>query len=172
VQIRPAEVADASRIAEVHVRSWQSAYRGLMPQEYLDGLRPAHRTPMWERITSRCDGLRSGVLVAETESCLRGFAAFGPTRDADGDPVQTGEIGAIYLAPDAWGAGCGRALMAAALERLSAAGYRQVTLWVLDTNARARKFYKAAGFRPDGAEKLDAREGLELMELRYRRPLA
>jgi ribosomal protein S18 acetylase RimI-like enzyme len=61
--------------------------------------------------------------------------------------------------------------MASALDRLAAAGYEQATLWVLDTNARARRFYEAAGFRADGAEKPDDRGTFTLREVRYRRPL-
>jgi ribosomal protein S18 acetylase RimI-like enzyme len=171
VQIRTAVVEDAAQIADVHVRSWQGGYRGLMPQEYLDGLDPAERGQMWARITGGTDGTRSGVLIAEDETAVLAFVSFGPTRDEGGDPDRTGEIAAIYAAPDAWGTGCGRDLMAAALEVLGRAGYEQVTLWVLDTNARARRFYELAGFRPDGAEQLDERHGFPLRELRYRRSL-
>jgi ribosomal protein S18 acetylase RimI-like enzyme len=171
-QIRPAVVEDAAQIAGVHVRSWQGVYRGLMPQEYLDGLDPAERAEVWARVTSRADGTRSGVLVAEDETAVRGFVAFGPTRDEGEDRDQVGEIASIYAAPDAWGTGCGRDLMSAALEILAKAGYRQVTLWVLDGNARARRVYEAAGFHLDGAEQSDERDGFPLHELRYRRPLA
>jgi ribosomal protein S18 acetylase RimI-like enzyme len=170
MQIRPAVVGDAAQIAGVHVRSWQGAYRGLLPQEYLDGLDPAQRMNTWVRLTSRAGGTRAAVLVAEDESGVRGFADFGPTRDADGDE-GTGEITSIYLAPDAWGTGCGRELMGTALQRMASAGYQQATLWVLDTNARARRFYEAAGFRLDGAEQLDERHGFPIRELRYRRSL-
>lgn len=169
--IRPAVAADAAQIAVVHVLSWQGAYRGLMPEDYLDGLDPAQRTPTWARIIGEADRPRSGVLVAEDEAGLRGFAAFGPTRDEGESGDQTGEIGAIYLAPDAWGTGCGRRLMAESLACLGTAGYQQVTLWVLDTNARARRFYEAAGFRADGAVKQDDRGEFQLREVRYRRAL-
>jgi ribosomal protein S18 acetylase RimI-like enzyme len=171
MRIRAAVVGDAAQIAGVHVRSWQDAYRGLMPQEFLDGLDPAQRAEMWVRITSRVDGTRSGVLVAEDETAVRGFVAFGPTRDGGEDPGLVGEISSIYLAREAWGTGCGRGLMAKALARLAEAGYQQATLWVVDSNARARRFYEAAGFQLDGAEKLDERDGFPLVELRYRRPL-
>jgi GNAT superfamily N-acetyltransferase len=82
-----------------------------------------------------------------------------------------GEIVAIYLASTAWGKSVGRALMAAALAQLSAIGYQEATLWVLDTNVRARTFYEKAGFSPDGAAKLDDRGEFQLREVRYRRPL-
>jgi ribosomal protein S18 acetylase RimI-like enzyme len=172
MQIRSADVEDAAQIADVHVRSWQGAYRGLMPQELLDGLDPAQRAEMWVRITGRVDGTRSGVLVAEDETAVRGFVAFGPTRDEDEDPDLVGEISSIYLAPEARGTGCGRGLMANALANLAKAGYRQATLWVLDGNARARRFYEAAGFRLDGGEQVDETDGFPLRELRYRRPLS
>lgn len=171
MQIRPAVVEDAAQIADVHVRSWQGAYRGLMPQDYLDGLDPVQRAEMWVRITSRVDGTRSGVLVAEDGGVVRAFVSFGPTRDEGEDRDRTAEISAIYAAPGAWGTGCGRGLMSAALETLATAGYQQATLWVLDGNARARRFYEVAGFHSDGAEQVDQRDGFALNELRYRRPL-
>jgi hypothetical protein len=62
--------------------------------------------------------------------------------------------------------------MSAALERLAAAGFSEVTLWVLDANARARRFYQVDGFRADGAVKIDDRGTFQLRELRYRRGLA
>jgi GNAT superfamily N-acetyltransferase len=164
-------VHDAARIAEVHVRSWQGAYRGLMPQERLDALDPVARAEMWTRSLAAVDGVRAGVLVAGDGECVRGFASFRSTRDPDEDPEQVGEITAIYLIPAAWGTGCGRELMTAALGRLAAAGFMEMTLWVLDANARARRFYALAGLHPDGAEKLDDRDGLDLRELRYRRTL-
>jgi GNAT superfamily N-acetyltransferase len=171
MEIRPAAVEDAAQIGEVHVRSWQGAYCGLLPQEHLDRLDPARSAGMWARRAGSADWARGGLLVAVDEQGLRGFADFGPTRDQDDDPERVGEVSAIYLAPAAWGTGCGRALMTAALEHLAKAGYRQATLWVLDTNSRARRFYEAAGFRPDKAEKVDDRHGFPLRELRYRRRL-
>jgi GNAT superfamily N-acetyltransferase len=171
MEIRPADAEDASRIAGVHVRSWQGAYHGLMPQEYLDGLDPSRRAEVWQRVIGRLDRSRGDVLIAEDAGELLGFAAFGPTRDEGEDPERTGEVAAIYLDPAAWSTGCGRALMASALDRLAAAGYEQATLWVLDTNARARRFYEAAGFRADGAEKSDDQDTFTLCEVRYRRPL-
>jgi|SRR5271165_251091 len=166
--IRPATIDDAARIATTHVRSWQDAYRGLIPREYLDRLDPAQRLAMWKQILAYPAG---GVLVAEDDSEVAGFASFGPARDDDQDPSLVGEIMAIYLAPAVWGKGLGRELMTAALAGLAAAGYAQVTLWVLDSNKRARGFYEAAGFRPDGSVKEDGSRGFVLREVRYRRRL-
>jgi len=103
---------------------------------------------------------------------MAGFAAFGPTRDADEDPARTGEVHAIYLLPSAWGQGYGRRLLSCAAERLAAAGFTQATLWVLASNARARRFYAGAGWSPDGAAKDDDSRGFTLAEVRYRTVLA
>jgi GNAT superfamily N-acetyltransferase len=169
--IRDARPSDAAQLALVHVRSWQEAYRGLVPQAYLDGLDPVQRRPGWERTLDRTDPARGGVLVAEDDARLVGFASYGPSRDDDAGPGPTGEVFAIYLLPEAWGHGTGRQLMDAAVAGLTAAGYERAALWVLDGNARARRFYQAAGWTADGAVKQDDRWGFPLTETRYRRSL-
>ncbi|MGO8958184.1 MAG: N-acetyltransferase family protein [Streptosporangiaceae bacterium] len=169
--IRRATTDDAARIAEVHVRSWQGAYRGLIPQDYLDRLDLPPRVAMWGQILASVHWPAGGVLVAESGSRLAGFVSYGPTRDEDATQSIVGEIMAIYLVPAAWGNGLGRELMSAALAALATAGYAKATLWVLDSNERARRFYEAAGFGPDGAVREDDSRGFVLREVRYRRPL-
>jgi RimJ/RimL family protein N-acetyltransferase len=173
VLVRAAQVEDVAQIADVHVRSWQAAYAGLMPQSYLDSLSPAQRVPGWTRTIQDRDASRGGTLVAtENGDRVVGFAHIRECRDDDCAPDRVGEVWAIYLEPRVWGTGAGRALMTAALGLLTELGYLQVTLWVLDGNARARRFYEAAGFHPDGAVKEDDRSGFALCEVRYRKELA
>ncbi|MFI7035499.1 GNAT family N-acetyltransferase [Microbispora rosea] len=169
--IRRAEPADAESIAVVHVRSWQAAYPGLMPQAHLDGLTAAMRLPVWERLLGEAAPPRTEVLVAEADGSVAGFASLGPGRDDDVDPAVVAEISAIYLVPEIWGAGVGGRLMAAALDSLAAAGYEQAVLWVVDGNTRARRFYERGGWRPDGAALHDESDGFPLTEIRYRRAL-
>lgn len=172
MKVRPARVEDAGRIAEIRVRSWQGGYRGLMPQDYLDGLDPAGQVAKRAEWISGADWTRGGCFVVTSDDGrLAGFAMVGSSRDDDLVPADVGEVMAIYLAPDAWGKGLGRELMCAALGHLGNCGYDQVTLWVLATNDRARRFYHAAGFSPDGAEKVDSSHGFPLAEVRYRRSL-
>lgn len=171
MDIRPADVADAAQIATVHVRSWQGAYRGLLPQEYLDRLDLAQRTAMWARALERAGPARGGFLVAGAGEALTGFANFGPARDEAERPGGVGEVYTIYVLPDSWGQGTGRQLMAGALAGLTAAGYTEAILWVLDTNARARRFYEAGGWTADGAVKRGDARGFPLTEVRYRRTL-
>ena len=171
MDVRQAQLEDAGQIAVIHVRSWQAAYRGLLPQEFLDQLDPAQRLDRWKRALEPPGQVRGATLIIGSGDSLAGFVNVGPTRDDDDDPARVGEVRAIYLLPAAWGQGLGRDLMAAGLERLADLGFEQATLWVLDSNARARRFYEAGGWCADGAVKDDDRPGLVLPETRYRRPL-
>jgi GNAT superfamily N-acetyltransferase len=97
-----------------------------------------------------------------------GFAHVAPSRDDDAEE-DVGELTAIYVLPDVWGHGGGRLLIERALESLGSAGFAEATLWVLDTNGRARRFYEAAEWHPDGASKVDDRQSFRMTDVRYRR---
>ena len=171
MRIRPAEVHDTARIAEIHVATWKRAYRGLLPQPFLDQLNPAQRRPMWERILANPTS-SSGALVADTGQDLVGFVHFCPTRDPDRDPAIVGEITSIYVLPTAWQTGVGKRLMTAALYSMGAAGFQHATLWVLSTNSRAIHFYTQGGWTPDNTTKLDEVGGIVVTEARFQHELA
>jgi GNAT superfamily N-acetyltransferase len=162
--IRKATAQDACGIAYVHVRSWQVAYRGQMPDEFLDGLE--QRTNMWRELTGDPDKL---ILLAEdSEQNIVGLSLLAPSRDPDAIP-NTVEVAAIYVHPEKWRKGIGRALLSASLDQLRKCGYDQVTLWVLEGNQRARSFYESFGFIPDGAIKDDDHwKSFAVREVRYR----
>jgi ribosomal protein S18 acetylase RimI-like enzyme len=164
VTIRAATPADAPAMGRVHVRAWQAAYRGQMPDDYLDGLRPADRQAHWEGALRR-DDLRGALLVAERDGEVVGFAVVGPSRDPEG----AGELYVLNLDPDHWGTGAGRALLAAAQAELDRQGFAETVLWVLVGNARARRFYEIAGWTADGAERSSEVFGVSVSEVRYRR---
>lgn len=167
--IRAATISDAHDIAEVHVASWKAAYRGLMPDSVLDGLSGSKRAEMWQRIIAE---QKFQLLVAEHDDRIVGFVNFGSARDPDVVPGLTGEILAIYVDPNRWHKGIGRGLLEAALSELKSAGCNEATLWVLDSNSRARVFYERAGFSVDGATKSEiAGDNATIQEVRHRRPL-
>ena len=162
--VRRATSGDAAGIAFVQVRSWQSAYRGTIPDAVLEALDAPSRAARWRDILRRPEG---DVLVVDDERGVAAFCSMIPSRDEDADP-SVGEIAALYVLPDAWRRGFGRALVAAAVEAAAARGYREITLWVLRENARAIAFYEACGFALDGGEKVDQRDGYALSESRCR----
>ena len=166
VVIRPAQVSDAAGIADVHVRSWQEAYTGIVPDEYLAGLDPAQRTPVWAENLRRGPDDHVLTWVAESGGRIVGFATLGPGRDED---VRRGdrEIYSIYLDPEQWGRGVARELMRTVVAEAGAS--TRIMLWVLAENERAQHFYRRNGFAPDGVEKLAPVGGAELLEVRYLR---
>lgn len=167
LSIRAATPGDGDTIGAVHVAAWRWAYRGLLPDAFLDGLVEPAWQERWRATLSRGGAARRTWLV-EVDGAACGFCHTGPARDADSAPGW-GEVYAIYLAEPAAGRGIGRALMSHALDELRAQGMRVVTLWVLRDNLRARHFYEAAGFRLDGAEKVDTdQQGNRYDEVRYR----
>src|SRR4030095_12144759 len=134
VEVRKATAQDAFAIAFVHVRSWQAAYRGHMPDEFLDGLDVEKRANMWRKLAQDPAKI---ILVAEDQNAnIAGFAALGPSRDPNADPT-TAEVSAIYVHPDQWAKGIGRALLSASLNEIRKREFDQITLWVLEANKRA-----------------------------------
>jgi ribosomal protein S18 acetylase RimI-like enzyme len=148
VRIREAVLTDAGMIAGIHVRAWQWAYRGQLSDGYLDDLRPEDRLELHRRSLEESPA-EFRTWVAEDEDSVVGFAVTGPSEDADADQ-RTGEVYAIYLEPDRVGTGVGRELFEHAIGDLRERGFSAVTLWVLETNELARRFFERAGWRFDG----------------------
>lgn len=148
VRIREATPQDAEAIAGIHVRAWQTAYRGQLSDDYLDQLRVDERLDM-HRAALEAPPAEYRMWVAEDSGHPVGFAVTGKSQDADAED-RTAELYAIYLEPEQLGTGVGRALFEHAVDDLRERGYRTATLWVLETNARARRFYEIAGWVHDG----------------------
>ena len=164
MRIRPATVDDAAAIAAVHVASWRSGYRGLLPDALLDAQDVGRYTRGWTALLTEGPG---SALVAEDDGVVVGFVHVAPSRDDDAPPT-TGEVTTVYLHPDAWGRGWGRALLVAGQDVLRAGGCDAATLWVLADNARARRSYTTAGWRADGAGRVSERGGRSVTEVRLR----
>ena len=166
--IRPAVLADAGGIASVQVRSWQAAYRHILSGAYLRSLSIAARTTRWETILREN---ASQTFVAELHSEVIGWSSVGRCREAD-EPTTTGELWAIYVAPEHWHRGAGRALWTRGRAHLEASRFLDVVVWVLADNRRARRFYRAAGFALDpGGERILEIGTDHVREIRLRRCL-
>jgi ribosomal protein S18 acetylase RimI-like enzyme len=165
MSVRRAVPSDARRIAEIHVLSWQAGYSGIVPGPYLAGLSISDREVTWRQRLSE----DSNVLVVAENREVTGWVSGGRARDSDADPA-TAEIYAIGVDPLHWRAGGGRRLWTALQESVRKAGYEAVTLWVLEENAGARRFYEALGFQLDAnARQVIDLGGRTLNEVRYRR---
>jgi GNAT superfamily N-acetyltransferase len=167
VLVREAEPADANDVAGVHVRSWQVGYRGLLPDDYLDRLRPKDRAQRYR--FGEADPGQPATIVAVRRGAICGFATTAPSGDSDAQ--GSGELCALYVDPPSWGCGVGRALIASARDRLAGQGFADAVLWVLVGNARAERFYRMDGWRGDGTGRAVAIWGVTVDEIRYRRPI-
>ena len=163
--IRPATVDDSEAIARVHVDTWRAAYRGPITDEVLDGLSAARRAEGWR---GQLAGGGAGVFVAVLREDVVGFASAGPARDEG----QGGELYAIYVRRERWGAGIGGRLLAAVVEHLRSLEVRHAMLWVLETNDRTRRFYERHGWSADGGIKTERFGPTEVREVRYRLDLS
>ncbi|WP_026817921.1 GNAT family N-acetyltransferase [Arthrobacter castelli] len=181
VVIRPPGPADARELAEVHIAAWRAAYRGVMSDEFLDGIDVERRESGWRlQIEDPREG--TAYLVAETASRIAGFVIVGPpVGDADAgssaddgaSPAnRVGQLYAINLHPDLWARGIGTLLLRAAEDRLRGLGYTSAYLWVEQSNERAIAFYIGAGWAADGGTKEDTAYSPPVTVKRYRKNLS
>ena len=138
--IRAATTSDAAPIARVHVASWLSTYRGLLPDDFLESLSETNYTERWRRVIS--EGA-SRVFVAEDGAEVVGFASGG--RERAGERGYEGELYAIYVLDSAQRRGFGRELVRATVDGLRELGLGNMIIWVLRDNHPAREFYERLG---------------------------
>jgi GNAT superfamily N-acetyltransferase len=137
-----------------------------MPDAFLDSLSIAERAQRWERILSTNESVQ--WVASGRDETIVAFASSMPSRDADGAGAL--ELAALYVSPTHLRCGLGKLLLGAIDVDEVAREARAQTLWVLEGNTAARRFYEAMGFAHDGAVKLDDRFGdFRLREVRYRR---
>ncbi|HMD19278.1 MAG TPA: GNAT family N-acetyltransferase [Alloacidobacterium sp.] len=166
--LRPAEPDDAIHVARVHIRSWQVAYRTLLPEDFLNQLRPEDRAQRYDFASH--DPQKPWTIVAVEDGLIRGFATTSPSRDPD--LPNHGELCGFYVDPEQWGRGIGLDLMSAARARLFGLGFENALLWVLANNVRAERFYQIDRWVPDGLHRTASMWGITVNEIRYQRGLA
>ena len=163
MKIRRALAADAEAVGRIHVESWNVAYRGIMPDDVIARTDLAYRMQFWaERIADP----EWPVYLIEAHGQGVAFCQMIPTRDSDDDATRVGHITSLHVLPDLRGHGYGRALMDHVLQEFRRRGFVEVTLWVLEENRNARRFYEKFGFRLDGGSRRNSRTNVP--EVRYR----
>jgi len=169
VTVRDATVDDARAIAEVHVASWRWAYRGQVPDVFLDSLSVDEREAHWRQWLE--EGRARAMVAVDAHGAVVGFVETGPAGDDDADDA-TGEVHALYLLEHVTGSGIGRELLRRGEDDLRARGFRRSTLWVLESNAGAHRFYERNGWAFDGRRSTYRLDDAELPILRYARELS
>ena len=148
VRYRLAHVADAASIATLHAVSWRRAYRGMLPDAFLDKDVFAERAVFWqERFGNPDDNIVTLTILAELNGELVGFG-----HSIAGEDEKYGTLlDNLHVLPKAQRLGIGTRLMAETAAWLEESGNRpSMYLWVLENNLPARRFYEALGGQPAG----------------------
>ncbi len=141
--VRPAVIDDARAIAEVHVASWRSTYRGIFPDAMLDGLSVKTRESFWrDSLTAPATPKVTTLVGCDEGGNVVAFVSGGKERT--GELGCDAEIYAIYLREEAQGKGLGTSLVRQLVHELDARGFGSLSVWVLDLNP-SRKFYERLG---------------------------
>ena len=170
VIVRGATRRDAEGIAQARIGGWRAAYRGIVPDAFLDDMSVEADL---ERMNAWAWNAESAPhWVCEVDGRVVGWASMlMPARDASlGEDVA--EIVACYVRPALWGRGLGRRLITTALDAARSLEKTALVLWVLADNAPAQRFYHRLGFTLDGARKVESHiPGVMLDVVRMRRSL-
>lgn len=153
---RVTDADDFEKIGNIYAQSWKTAYKGIIPQDFLDSL-PGIPPLLAQREYSTYVVLDGGTYI--------GTSSFHAARDANMN--GWGEIISIYLLPEYFGKGYAAPLLRAVVAALSSQGFERIYLWVLEENARARRFYENNGFQCTSDTTKITLGGKELVEIRY-----
>lgn len=143
MSVRPATPADAMDIAYIHVDTWQTAYRGMIPDSYLDNLSLAQRGNWWVSVLTDPNNHTFLYVAEDDQGQPVGFVEGGPQRDKN-VPID-GELYALYVLQSHQGHGHGRDLFLATVRELHKQNINNMILWVLKDNTPSRRFYEAMG---------------------------
>ena len=166
IQICKALPKDAFEYAANHIACWQSAYKGIISDEYLNNMNVEQLTESNRKILCESSGYlcyyvkHGGQMIGRLVIC----------NSRDDDKVNAGEIAAMYLLDTFWGKGYGRQMTDFSLAELKRMGHNEVLLWVLEANIRGKQFYEKSGFVFDGTKK-EINIDKSYTEMRYIRTL-
>lgn len=164
VEIRRATIQDADAIAAIHVKSWQHAYKGILPQHFLDSISLAQRKERRAQLLSQNDPSQEH-LVAILKGKVIGFCDLGPSFDRR--LLETGEVYGLFIDPDNMGKSAGTTLLSMAERVLEQRGYKWATVWVLTLNQPGRVFYEKNGWQFDGNERTETSNNVSYQQVRY-----
>ncbi|MBO0603094.1 GNAT family N-acetyltransferase [Sporosarcina sp. E16_3] len=158
--IRKAEVEDVKGIAKVHVDSWRTTYKGIVPNTFLDNLSYGQRELTWKK------GIKeNNVYIAENEhGQVVGFSTGGKERTGKYE-AYTGELYAIYILKESQGKGIGRLLVQSVVDDLIDKNFNSMLIWAIDENPACR-FYETLGGKKIDTDEIEI-EGKKLSEVAY-----
>ena len=148
IKIRLAKPEDASDMAEVHMRSWEVAYKDIVPMEYIRA-KNATRPEKWKEILANENTTQYAI---QADGKTVGILGVGLPQDNDADDNYY-ELHGIYLHPDYYRKGIGTQAVDFAFNKARELNKKYMNVWVFAENYNSIKFYKKCGFVADGKTK-------------------
>jgi len=162
IQIRKAEINDATNIAKVHAKSFIAANREKITSTTRAELGSAD---YYERWKARLSGNQCLTYIAEYSQKVVGLITVVYPNQS------TAEILYLYVDPVYWRHRIGKRLFSFVIRLLRKQKFTSVIIWVSKTNPHARAFYISQGAFPDGHEQVVERRHIVFPQLRYLLPL-
>jgi GNAT superfamily N-acetyltransferase len=164
LEIRPATARDANAIADLHVASWRSAYRGMFSDTYLDGDITRERRQHWTKRLRTEPRSDQGVFVAVEDGACVGFICILLELDPEWGPC----LDNLHVQPNRKGQGIGQRLIEAGAAWVKSRGtYHRWHLWVLEENTPSRRVYEHLGWKPQERAIRRAPDGTTYWGWRY-----
>lgn len=139
-EIRPMKPGDEKEIAKVHIDSWKTTYKGIIPASYLDALHLEERTDWWKRLIKEFPLAQNigRVAVSMKDNRIIGFALGGP---APKEEETDGELFALYLYEECQKQGVGKRLVSSMSEAFLERNWKELIIRALVDNPNM-PFYK------------------------------
>ncbi|MBP1996684.1 GNAT family N-acetyltransferase [Paenibacillus eucommiae] len=164
IEIRWACINDCHDLSIVHLESYRAAYRGIMPDDFLNKMTLEDRSLHVQNLLKTS---AKRIAILRVDGATIGYAEVGKCEDKDLDETWV-EIFAIYLLKEYSGRGFGSHLMGWVLDKVLELGHSRASLWVLKENTDAIKFYEKLDFKSDGTERVIKR-GKTLVQMRFQK---
>lgn len=162
--VREAKIADAPAIARVNIDTWRTAYRKIIPADYLAQQSYEKRESDWQETLENAKNTGIFVCVAENDSGqIVGFASGGCERM--GKYVYQGELFAIYILEEYQRQGIGQQLVGTVATKLVELSLNSMLVWVLGDNSACRFYEFLGGEKVE--EQQTSRAGVAMKEIAY-----
>lgn len=140
--VRKAKTDDVEEVAFINAESWQTTYRDIVAQSFLETITPEQQLPRAKRLVESSE---LSCIVAELKRTgeIAGFACFGKNREPKVDADC--ELQAIYLLEKYQGCGIGKMLFDFGVKELKENSKLRMTVSVFEANKQARDFYERQG---------------------------
>jgi L-amino acid N-acyltransferase YncA len=132
---------DVPAIADIYNNNWETTYRNLLPDSFLDGMTREHSIDKWlKHIRTSSHG---GFVALNENNQVIGFSAYKPYPDLENCIL----LDSLHITASAQGKGIGKALILAIGKYAFTSGYKKMAICIIKGNDRAEGIYTHLGAR-------------------------